>query len=63
MKTNKEKVQIAMAKACITAGELKEVSGACPAAVNKVINGNGEIRPATLGRVAKALGVSPDELL
>lgn len=62
MKPNKKKVAIAMAKACITRNELVEKSGVGLNQVKKMVNG-GNLRPATFGRICKALNVDVEELL
>lgn len=62
MKIDKVKLELAMARACLNPQDLAKSSGLPAPTVNGAIRGRG-IRPATLGRIAKALGVDPAELL
>ena len=62
MKANRRKLEIAMAKACMNSGDLQKASGLKRPTLNNVITGRG-ITPATLGKVAKALGVEVEEIL
>lgn len=62
MKAEKIKLDLAMARACMNSADLAEASGMPPQTVNGVIRGR-SVRPATLGRIAKALGVDPAELI
>lgn len=62
MIVNKKKLEIAMANACMNAKDLKETSKLPRATVNNVITGR-NVRPATVGKIAKALNVSVTEIL
>ena len=62
MKADKEKLQIAMANACITAKELSEKAGMPRPTFNGVVGGK-NVRPVTMGRIARALGVSVTDIL
>lgn len=62
MIVNKKKVEIAMAKACITRNELQEKAGVGINQVKAMISGK-NVRPCTFGKVAKALGVEVEEIL
>lgn len=62
MKANKKKLEIAMANACMSTAELQEASAMPRPTVNNVISGR-SVKPATLGRIAKALGVDVKEIL
>lgn len=62
MKANREKLELAMAKACLLPSELAEQAGVPRPTLNGVISGK-SVRPATLGKVARALGVPVEELL
>ncbi|SHI40531.1 helix-turn-helix domain-containing protein [Lutispora thermophila] len=63
MKLNQNKLLLAMANACITIGELAEKSGVSRPALTKFTTGKSNPKPATLGKLAKALGVKPEELI
>lgn len=62
MRADKEKLFLAMANACMNTAQLQETSGLPRPSVNNVISGRG-VRPATIGKVAKALGVKVEEIL
>lgn len=62
MKANRQKLELAMARACLLPGELAERAKMPRPTLNSVINGR-SVRPATLGKVARALGVDVKELL
>ena len=51
-----------MARACMNPQDLAKAAEMPPQTVNGVIRGR-SVRPATLGRIAKALGVDPAELI
>ena len=56
MKANREKLELALARACMTPGELASAAKMPRPTVNNVITGR-SVLPATLGRVARALTV------
>ncbi len=62
MKAEQTKFRIALARSCMTVAELAKKSGLPRPTVNNVICGR-EVRPATIGRVAKALGVDVIDLI
>lgn len=62
MKADKEKLFLAMARACMNTGDLEKKAGLPRPTVDNVICGR-SVRPGTLGRVAKALGVDPREIV
>ena len=62
MKVNRRNLKIAMAKACMTTSELQKASGMPRPTLNNVISEK-SISPATLGKVARALGVDVTEIL
>lgn len=62
MRADRAKLELAMARACMnTSDVIRETEMPKPTFIN-VITGR-SVRPATLGRVAKALGVDVTELL
>lgn len=63
MKINKTKLIMAMANACSTIGELSDHSGISRTALNTFINGKGNPKPATIGKVAKALNINVEDLI
>lgn len=62
MKVDRKKLELAMARACMESADLPAAAGLPRPTVQNVISGR-SVRPATLGRIAKALGVDPAELL
>lgn len=62
MKINKQKLQIALATACMTAKELIEKSGLSKAATMNAITGK-KVKPITVGKIAKALNVPVENLI
>ena len=62
MRAVKQKVTLAMARQCMNPQDLAKAAGLPPQTVNGVIRGQ-NVRPATLGKVARALGCDPAELV
>ncbi len=62
MKANREKLRLAMARACMNPQDLAKAAAMPPQTVNGVIRER-SVRPATLGRIAKALGVDVTEIM
>lgn len=62
MTANKQKLQIAMANCCITSSELQSKSGLPRGTFLNVITGK-SVRPATIGKIAKALKVPVESLI
>ena len=62
MKADKNKLSLAMARACMNPQDLAKAAEMPPQTVNGVLRER-SIRPATLGRIAKALGVDVTDIL
>lgn len=62
MKADREKLTLAMARACMDSRELAAAAQLPRPTLNNAIAGKG-VRPSTLGRIAKALGVDPAEII
>lgn len=62
MKVSKQKLFIAMARACMDSADLAKASGMPRPTVNNAITGR-NVRPATVGKIAKALCVDPAEIV
>lgn len=58
----KAKLTLAMARACMNPQDLAKAADMPLQTVNRLLLGR-NVRPATLGRVARALGVDPAELI
>ena len=56
MKANRNKLELAMAKACMSTAELQKAAEMPRPTLNNVISGK-SAKPATIGRIARALGV------
>lgn len=62
MKTDKGNLTLAMARACMNPQDLAKAAELPPQTVNGVIRGR-SVRPATLGKVARALKVDPADII
>ena len=62
MKADRNKLELAMARACISPATLAERANMPRPTLNGVISGK-NVRPSTLGKVASALGVDVEELM
>lgn len=62
MKANRKKLELAMARACMSTGDLVKKSAMPPQTVNNVIRGR-DVRPATIGKIARALDVDVADIL
>ena len=63
MIADKHKVQIAMARSCMTVRDIALKAGIPFQSVKNVVGGKRSVRPGTIGRVAKALQVDVVEIL
>lgn len=62
MKINKEKFQLAMARACMSMGDIANKLGVSRSAFSLTMKRE-NIRPALIGRIAKALDVDPIDII
>ena len=62
MKISNEKLEIAMANECVTRNELAKKSGLAEITLTKM-KANPNVKPATVGKIAKALKVKPEDLI
>lgn len=62
MTADRNKLVLAMARACMDTKDLVRATGMPRQTVNRVLLGR-SVRPATIGRVAKELGVDPMDIL
>ena len=63
MKIDKNKVEMAMARACLGQNEVAKKMGTNKANLAKLIGHERNHRPETVGKLAKALGVDPAEII
>lgn len=62
MKADLKKMDLAMARACMNIPDIAKASGIPVQTINNLRKRN-SVRPATLGKIAKALGVDPADLI
>lgn len=62
IKADRQKMAIAMARACLTKNELQKIASVGMNQINAMIEGR-NVRPCTFGKICKALGVDVVELL
>lgn len=63
MKLDSQKLLISMANACITITELAEKSKVSRPTLTKFTAGKSNPKPATIGKLAKALNVKVEDLI
>lgn len=65
MLISKIKLETFLAKECMTYSDLSNKSRVSRITIQKVVNNNNKVepRPATIGKIAKALGVTIQELI
>lgn len=62
MKLDKNKLRIAMARACMDVDDIIQAANMPRPTFNNAVQGR-SVRPATLGRIARALGVDVTEII
>ncbi len=62
MKANKQKLELAMARACMNTADLQKATGMPRPTVNNVVSGK-NVRPGTIGCIAKALSADVAEII
>lgn len=60
---NRDKFLLALAKAGMTTTELKVKSGVGRNTISKIMNNEATIRPAIIGKLAKALNVQVEQII
>lgn len=63
MNLNREKMNIVIARSCLTMKELSEVSGVNVTTLSRINKGKQKPSMKTIGRIAKALKVDVEELV
>ena len=61
MQINKIKLEMALARNCLSISALRE-KGLSPQTLTRIRNG-AEVKPVTVGKIAKALGVDPADII
>lgn len=62
MKVNRKKLQLAMANACLNSEDLAVKAEMPRPTLNNAITGR-SVRPATIDKIAKALGVPVEQII
>ncbi|HHW57957.1 MAG TPA: helix-turn-helix transcriptional regulator [Clostridia bacterium] len=52
-----------MAEKCLTSEKLSKITGVSQVTIARMKNGSQKPRPITIGKIAKALGIKPEELI
>ena len=63
VKLSSEKLQLALAKRCMTITELSNLSNVSRVGITRYITEKINAKPITIGKIAKALNVSVEELI
>lgn len=63
MKLDTQKLLLGMANACMTITELAEKANVSRPALTRLATGKSNPKPATLGKIARALGVKVEDLI
>lgn len=63
MKIDMKKIDLLMAKKCLSSEQLSKVTGVSQVSIARFRKGTQEPRPKTVGKIAKALNVSVEELI
>lgn len=63
MKIDNRKLELAMASVCCTAESLSSMTGVAQATIARIKKGSQNPRPATVGKIAKALNVKVEDLI
>lgn len=63
MRIEKQAFNIALANSGMLLGELCETANVTAAAVFRILSGNREARPQTVGKLARALGVPVESII
>ena len=63
MKLNLEKIRIEQARACLKVNDLSKLSSISRTGLSKILNGERNPTPKTVGLLAKALNVNVEEIV
>lgn len=63
MKIDSKKLNLALAKKCMSMSELSTASGVDAVTITRINKGTQSPRPQTVGKLAKALNVRVEELI
>jgi DNA-binding Xre family transcriptional regulator len=63
VKIDNKKLDLLMAEKCLTSEKLSKITGVSQVTIARMKNGSQKPRPITIGKIAKALGIKPEELI
>lgn len=63
MKINRQKLQLAMANACLNMDDLAALAEVSRVSISKYLSGLRNPKPKTIGKIAKALNVPVENLI
>ena len=63
MKIDNKKLDLLMAEKCLTSEKLSKITGVSQVTIARMKNGTQKPRPITIGKIAKALEIKPEELI
>lgn len=63
MKLSTTKLQLVMAEKCMTVTELYKKADISRSTLQQIRTGRNDPKPVTIGKIAKALGVTPSEIV
>ncbi len=63
VKINKQRLQIAMANACLNMDDLATLAGISRGSLTKYVSGSTKPRTKTVGKIAKALNVQVQDII
>lgn len=63
MKINKQKLEIAMANACLSMDDLAALAGISRVSLTKYVSSGTRPRTKTVGKIAKALNIRVEDLI
>ncbi len=63
MKINRNKLDLAMANACMSINDLAEKAEVSRISIGRFISGRTEPRPVTVGKIARALNMKVEDLI
>ena len=63
MRIDRNKLDMVMANRCMTSNELQKKSGVPRGTYVNIVGGKRNVRPMTLGKIARALGVRAEEIM
>lgn len=63
MKLDKRAVDVALAEKCMSRKDLAQITGMHASSVRRATTGKHSVHPVTVGKIARALGVSVEAII